>query len=60
MKFFAKQKEEKILPVFFKVENEQITIRLEIANRFNVFFTNINKYLPNKLVNKVKKHSQIF
>ncbi len=54
MKFFTKQKK-LFFPDFVEYENEQITDKLEIANRFNMFFTNIGKNLANKLVNRGKK-----
>ncbi len=55
MRYSAKQKNKTIITDFFKDGNEQITDKLEIANRFNVFFTNIGIYLANKLVNQGNK-----
>ncbi len=54
MRYSAKTKNIYI-PRLFKDGNEQITDKLEIANRFNAFFTNVGTNLANKLVNKRNK-----
>ncbi len=51
----CKTKKKKISPDFFKDGNKQITDKLEIANRFNAFFTNVGTNLAKKLVNKGNK-----
>ncbi len=48
----CKTKKKKIFPDLFKGGNEQITDKLEIANRFNAYFTNVGKNLANKSVNQ--------
>ncbi len=46
-----KTRKRKTFPEYFKNENEEITDKLEIANRFNSFFVNIGKKLAKKIIN---------
>ncbi len=47
----SKTKKKRAFPEYFKDENDQINDILQIANKFNIFFTDIGK----KLARQIKK-----
>ena len=54
-----KTKKKKTFPLFFTENGEEIHDKLQIANKFNNFFTNIGPKLANKLKTKVKPETYL-
>jgi hypothetical protein len=55
-----KTKKKKQFPEYFCVEGEQIRDKLEIANKFNIYFTNIGPTLANSIIQPLGKSFTTF
>ncbi len=51
----SKTKKKRDFPEYFKNENDQINDKLQIANKFNIFFTDVGKDLARQIKNPGNK-----